>query len=342
MKRNIVIIGVVCCLAFAFTSASAQLGISFSADTLDLGDVKPCSTARDSFWLENTGTLIVPSPAVSNVTGFRIVAETFTNIVPGERRKMYVEFNGNVSRPFYRTPYILNVNAGGQSASDTVWLFARRLTGNCCVFVIDTIWGKAGETSSIVIRQDSTSPSVNINSIDVTMEIRYNPSVLVPKQYPANTLLREIGRFAFQSTLSNTNNVLFELPCTLTLGDAVESSIQPVNVVVSDINLIYDSYESACNITGVCQNPTSRLFNPFASRSRFNAVIHSGSVVVTMTGSSPESAVVSVYDLYGRTILRREEVFTPSTPQQFGILSPASLYFVQINSQPVVPLVASP
>lgn len=342
MKCNIVIIGVVCCLAFAFTSASAQLGISFSADTLDLGDVKPCSSARDSFWLENTGTLIVPSPAVSNVTGFRVIAETSTNIVPGERRKMYVEFNGNISRPFYRTPYILNVNAGGQSASDTVWLFARRLTGNCCVFVIDTIQGMAGQNASIIVRQDSTSPSVAISGIVVTMEIEYNPTILVPKNYPGSTLQRENGRFTFQATLSNSNTVLFELPCTVTLGDAVQSAMRPGNIAVSDVNLIFDSYESACTITGVCKEPTSRLFNPFASKSSFNAVIHSGSVIVTMTGNSPELAVISVYDVYGRTILRREEVFTTGTPQQFALPALASVYFLQINSQPVVPLVASP
>jgi hypothetical protein len=342
VKSCRLIISVLCFFVLQGTGCYSQLRVTFSVDTVDMGNVQPCSIAKDSFWLENIGTLIIPSPASSTVLGFRVTAETFTNIVPGEKRKMFVEFTGNTSRPSYRTPYILNVNAGGENTSDTVWLLAKRLPGNCCVFTIDTIRGRAGEPSALVVRQDSTSLNVSIGDVEVLIDVTYNPTSLVPTRYSSSTVNIGNGSFSFRTTLNNSDTILYELPCIITLGNAAESPILANSMVLLNTDIVVSSYPSLCTVTDVCHSLRSRLFDPSVIFPVFSVSSHSGRILVTKNGSDASMHTVTMIDMRGRmvysSILWLNGNLTATLPLEF---SPA-LYTVLIDERYVIPVVVLP
>jgi len=325
-----------------FVGASAQLSFSFSADSLNLGDVFPCSAARDSFWVTNAGVYIIPSPAVSNVSGFTVTADSPANIVPGERRKLYVEFNGNISRPFYRTPYIMTIRVSNQTASDTIWLIARRLPGNCCVFVIDTVKGAAGEPASIVVRQDRTSPGVNITGIELAMELLYNPTVLVPRSYPSQVTMKNVGSVSFRVPLLNSDGILFEMPCTITLGNEDSSRLGPKWFGVTDGNVTHETYSSKCIVTGVCLKPIARLFDPTKALQRVSVSANSHSINVRFTGNSYSPSVVAIYSVTGGKV-DEAVVNSPGNSAEYSTRDlPSGLYLVMIDGYSSDPVVVLP
>lgn len=299
MQRVLRAVAVLIVMACCATHVHAQLSIRFSLDTMRFGDIGPCLGARDSFDLINTGTRIVPSPGSYVMPGFRVDAENDNNILPGESRKMYVTFIGNAVVQTYTSRYLLNVTIQGESSSDTLWVLARRLAGRCCVFRVDTIRGYAGENVEIRLLQDSTSAGVFLSDVTSTMNVRFDPTTVVPTGTSPQVIDRKIGEVTFSVRLRNDNGVLASIPARLTLGTSISSEARIAWHSNSDIRVIDTTYAGPVDLLGVCTDDRNRLFDPLASVPRI--WIWQGALYVEAFTST--SVPVEVFDVNGRSVL---------------------------------------
>lgn len=308
-------------------SVSAQLRIEFSVDTMRLGDIPACLGARDSFLLSNTGTRTVPSPGLSIIPGFRVEAAIDDNILPGESRTMYVTFIGNTIVQSYASRYLLNVTIQGESSADTLWIFARRTSGRCCVFRIDTIRGKAGDVASIRIRQDSTQQGAFLSDVTTTMNIAYDVSTLVPLGATPEMIDRKSGNFTVRLTLSDNNAVLAEIPAVLTLGSVAKSEARIAWHSNSDARVTDTTYSGPVELIGICRDKGVRLFDPLSKP----ATITSSADGLHVSIDSISETRLQVFDIRGlllTTILRVGSF-------EYDVSCSRGLYVVVVNGHPL-------
>ncbi|MCX6139783.1 MAG: hypothetical protein NTX15_02970 [Candidatus Kapabacteria bacterium] len=325
MKRAVRVLLLLIVLVYSTPTVTAQLGITFSTDTLRLGDVRPCLGARDSFYLVNTGTRDVPSPGVSFIPGFRVEAENDNNILVGESRKIFVTFIGNSVVQSYTSRYLLNVSIQGESSSDTIWILARRLSGRCCVFRVDTIRGFAGDDVAIRIMQDSTQVGTYLSDVVSTMHIGFDSTTVVPVGSRPQMIDETNGSFTIRVNLLNENGVLATVPARMALGNAIRSEARIVWHSNSDIRLIDTTYAGPVELLGVCLDKGNRLFNPNARSANVWALAG----FINVESRSESNDPVYVYDVQGRVI-----DFTDAAP---GIIVTIpcirGAYFVKVGDQ---------
>ena len=323
MTRIIRVLTFLFALTLAVVQGSAQVSIRFSVDSLSLGKVQPCMGARDSFELINDGTRVVPSPAVSVIHGFRIEAESDSNILPGELRKMYVTFIGNTSVQSYYSRYVVNPTFQAESSADTVWFRAERVAGRCCIFRVDTIRGAAGDDVEMRIMQDSTLTGTNLADVSSTMNIGYDASVVVPTGSIPQVIAQQQGAFTIAVNLRNDNGVLASIPARLTLGRKIFSEARIVWHSNSDVRVLDTTYAGPVELLGVCKDGGDRLFEPSGVAPR--VFVESESIVVAFADTQSES--VSIFDSTGSLVTT-----VSSTGQEITeIPCSRGLYFVVIS-----------
>jgi len=298
MARRTRVYGVLLVLVFSAVSLSAQLRIRFTADTMRFGDIGPCLGARDSFEIINTGTRVVPSPGTRIIPGFRVEAENDNNILPGESRTIYVTFIGNAVVQSYAEVYDVTVRIQGEVSSDSLWIFARRAAGRCCVFRIDTIRGFAGDQVEIRVIQDSTASGVFLADVSSTMNVRYDPTTVVPTGTSPEVIAQKTGEVTFSVRLRNDNGVLASIPARLTLGTSINSEARIAWHSNSDIRVIDTTYAGPVELLGVCRDSGERLFDPQAAL----PLIWVWQRVLCIERVSTTSPDVHVYDVQGRCL----------------------------------------
>lgn len=312
-------------MACCATHIHAQLSIRFSLDTMRLGDIGPCLGARDSFYLVNTGTRIVPSPGSTIIPGFRVDAENDSNILPGESRTMYVTFIGNAVVQSYTSRYLLNMTIQGESSSDTLWILARRLAGRCCVFRVDTIRGYAGDNVEIRLLQDSTSPGVFLSDVTSTMNVRFDPTTVVPTGTAPQVIDRKTGEVTFSVQLRNDDGVLASIPARLTLGTLITSEARIAWHSNSDIRVIDTTYAGPVDLLGVCTDERPRLFDPQAPIPR----IWTGQRALYVETITPTDLPIHVFDVNGRAVL----TIDASKPGIARVQVDRGVYFVRCGGR---------
>jgi len=306
--------------------ASAQLRVEFSADTMRLGDIPACLGARDSFLLINSGTRTIPSPGLSTIPGFRVEAASDDNILPGEFRTMYVTFIGNTSVQSYASRYLLNVTIQGESSADTLWIFARRASGRCCVFRIDTIRGSAGDVASIRIRQDSTQQGAFLSDVTTTMNIVYDVTTLVPRGATPEMIDRKSGNFTVRLTLSDTNAVLAEIPAVLTLGSVAKSEARIAWHSNSDARVTDTTYSGPVELIGICVDKGVRLFDPSARP----ATITTSADGLHISVESISETRLQVFDIRGLLLSTLAQV----GPFECEVPCGRGVYVIVVNGYP--------
>lgn len=325
MQRRVIRVATFIAIMACMSSvSSAQLSIALNKDSILMGDVPACGGALDSFLLINNGTLVVPSPGVSAINGFRVEAQNDNNILPGESRLMYVYFTGDASVPSYSSRYFLNVRVSGEMASAFIWLLARRLPGKCCVFRIDTITGVPGTQSALRLIQDSVPAKSFMSDVTSTFQIEYDATMFVPSAVAPETINQSQGVVTVRVNLRNENGVLVSIPGTIVLGKSVVGRARIAWISHSDARVTDTTYPGAILLEGVCSDPRSRLFDTFTTLPSIRVV--AGGITL---GIPPEGGIRKIYisDLLGRIINVHTVTSTSNSTDQFISCSPG-LYII--------------
>lgn len=299
----------------------AQLDIELSRDTIDFGVIGPCETAMDSFDLVNTGTRIIPSPGRTVLPGFTIDPVSDKNIMPGERRRMYVTFTGTSAQALYIRPHIVIFTNGSEMVADTVWLIARTEKGRCCVFAADSMDAKTGDRIVVSIRQDSTRPRADLRNVTFTMKLAWDSTILVAEGRLPDEVGRTKGTVIVRGNMRAGNGPVLDMPFRAVLGRAPSSPVRIVWYSLSDANVTVTSYDGIVRLTDICNDPVDRLFDPLSLlRNPVVTVRGDGRIDINVADAAPVARDVIIADVRGAVIA------TLTIPAQYtGTLTTATI-----------------
>lgn len=278
----------------------AQLDVELSRDTIDFGIIGPCETAVDSFDLVNTGTRIVPSPDRTIIPGFTIDPVSDKNIIPGERRRMYVTFTGTSAQALYVRPHIVVFTNGSETVADTVWLIARTEKGRCCVFAADSMDAMVGERITVSVRQDSTRLRADLSNVTFTMKLAWDSTILVAEGRLPDEVSRTKGTVIVRGSLRSGNGSVLDMPFRAVLGRAPSSPVRIVWYSLSDANVTMTSYDGIVRLTDICNDPVDRLFDPlYLLRNPVVTARGDGRIDIDVADAAPISRDVIIADVRG-------------------------------------------
>lgn len=281
----------------------AQLDIELSRDTMDFGIIGPCETVVDSFDLVNTGTRIVPSPGRTVLPGFTIDPVSDNNIMPGERRRMYVTFTGTSAQAFYVRPHIVIFTNGSEMVADTIWLIARTEKGRCCVFAADSMEAMTGDRIVVSVRQDSTRLRADLRNVTFTMKLAWDSTILVADGRLPDEISRTKGTVIVRGSLLSGNGPVLDMPFRAVLGRAPSSPVRIVWYSLSDANVTVTSYDGVVRLMDICNDPVDRLFDPLhLLRDPVVTTRSDGRIDIDVVDAAPVPREVVVADIRGAVI----------------------------------------
>lgn len=265
MNMRLALAVTVCMLGLWAMPSTAQLQFTFTRDTIDVGTVGPCEDTTATFELVNTGTETFAAPDTSRISGFLVWTDDASNVGPGERRRYFIRFTGNTSRPVWRTLHIITLTISGQSASDTLLVIGRRLAGRCCVLRVDSLAARPGERVRIVVHQDSTPARADLSNVTVTMAIAFDPTTLVPDADIDGVVARSEGIVTIRASLRSDDGPIATIPCTAVLGRTITSPLGIDWYSVSVPGLNETTYAGSFTVLDVCRDGGRvRGFDPIA------------------------------------------------------------------------------
>lgn len=251
---------------FVLLSVGASLAqtIRYEPDVVDFGVVAPCKHALDSFELVNESTDSVPTPSVFTINGFYVwFADTTRNIQVGERRRAYVRFIGDASIPVRNQLLAIQFARADGSFVPTrsIRLIGSRAPGPCVRLSIPEITAAPGATIDAGVVQDGDFIDYVGTIPEVTFEISWDPTLMVPNRFPVAPVAVGRHRATFRVSLRREAGGLLPLPFTVTLGNRSEAPIRLEWFSLSDATTPAEGRSGKLIIDGVCVDPRLRLFD---------------------------------------------------------------------------------
>ncbi len=287
---------IVCIVLFMLLASTlAAQDIRYEPPVIDFGVVPPCKHALDSFELVNESADSVPTPSVFTINGFQVsFADTTRNILVGERRRAYVRFVGDASIPIRNQVLAIQfARADGTFVpTRSIRFIASRSTGPCVQLAIPTITALPGTSIDVGIVQEGDFIDFVNTLPDLTFEVSWDPTVMVPQAFPVPPIASGLHRATFRVPLSREGGKLLELPFVVTLGNRSEAPITLEWLSLSDPSVIAQGRGGRLTVDGVCLDPRSRLFDASASVMRTFMVYNlEGRVIETVQASSMDQAL---------------------------------------------------
>lgn len=232
--------------------------------SINFGTVPPCEWRLDSFELANTTTDVLAPLNSFDFRGYRFsFADSISNIEPGQRRRMYVRFIGDASRPVWNT--ILQIqfvrSDGTMIPTTELRLSGSRDQGPCLTLRLPILDVKAGTAVAIGLFQEKESRDVNVEGVEVTFEISWDPTLLVPGPFTFPPIASGEHRATFRAPLRADDGNLFELPFTATLGNKRTAPIVLEWFSLSNPSIPANGSGGRITIQDVCADPADRLFD---------------------------------------------------------------------------------
>lgn len=287
------IVGIV--LFTLMTSTLEAQEIRYEPPVVDFGVVPPCKHALDSFELVNESTDSVSTTSVFNINGFQVsFADATRNILVGERRRAYVRFVGDASIPVRNQVLAIQFARvdGSFVPTQSIRFIASRSTGPCVQLAIPSITALPGTSIDVGIVQEGNFIDYVNDLPDLTFEVSWDPTVMVPQAFPVPPIASGLHRATFRVPLSREGGKLLELPFVVTLGNRSEAPITLVRHSLSDPSVIAQGRGGRLTVDGVCLDPRSRLFDASASVMRTFMVYNlEGRVIETVQASSMDQAL---------------------------------------------------
>jgi hypothetical protein len=244
--------------------ASLAQTIRYEPDVVDFGVVAPCKHALDSFELVNESTDSVPTPSMFTINGFYVwFADTTRNIRVGERRRAYVRFIGDASIPIRNQLLAIQFARADGSFVPTrsIRLIGSRAPGPCVRLAIPEITATPGATIDAGVVQDGDFIDFVGTIPEVTFEISWDPTLMVPNRFPIAPIAVGQHRATFRVSLRRQAGHVLPLPFTVTLGNRSEAPIRLEWFSLSDAATPAEGRSGKLVIDGICVDPRLRLFD---------------------------------------------------------------------------------
>lgn len=277
--------------------------VDFNKRLIDFGTLTACSEiGRDSFEMRNNTDFFFAPPARAVIRGFIVEPENDFNIPPGESRIYYVTFTGDLAGSPYDEKWLPRVFLpDGRVLIDTIRLQASLTKQPCLSFLLPHIKGSPGDRVTVPLVIRDIQPNTNFRSAIATVVVTWNPTVLVPEDFPAQAVILSNGKARLTFALPTQNGPVLHLPFVVTLGNIAISSLLIESFAFSESFIEADIENGSMELNGLCTDPVTRLFNPYAT---IGIRVYGDRVDVTNQSDEATNVTMQCFTLNGNSILR--------------------------------------